>query len=408
MTNSLKFSGFYAVNRRASLVTLLGGTVLALAACGGGGGGSAATGSNAYSSGPITGFGSIILNSNGVRIDDSSASISDDDGNSKSRSDLKLGMMVSVKSTFSSSTSATAQSIVVSGELQGRIAGAPNSTDKTFVVLGQTVKVTGSTVFDSLSLAGGFNALANDTIVEVHGVINPSTNTLSATYIERKNTPSLFKIQGLASAHDAVARKFNIGTTRIDYSGASDVRITPVNGTLVRVRVNAVLPPNAAPTEWTATRIRPPENFNDSFSEAEIEGSITSFASINDFNVNGIRVNTGPATVFRDGTALSVGMRVEVKGSLTAGVLTATRVKIEDGSIDSLEFELHGAMSALNATAKTFTLRGVKVTYSDSTVFRDGGTAANLTDGALVEVKGTGSNALDSSTWINATRIAFE
>src|SRR5690606_36947233 len=78
---------------------------LALAACGGGGdgGGFASTGvgsggtgmfaSSVSVSGPIRGFGSIIVN--GIRFDDSNASISLGDDNGGLRSaDLRLGMMV--------------------------------------------------------------------------------------------------------------------------------------------------------------------------------------------------------------------------------------------------------------------------------------------------------------------------
>jgi hypothetical protein len=81
----LESAGF---TRREGLLALIGG-VAALSGCGGGGGdvgvgtgtgvasvGSGGTGS--FSSGAITGFGSIIVN--GVRFDDSQARVTDDDG----------------------------------------------------------------------------------------------------------------------------------------------------------------------------------------------------------------------------------------------------------------------------------------------------------------------------------------
>ena len=78
---------------------------LALVACGGGvdSGGTGATSS--YASGPITGFGSVIVN--GVRFDDSLASISDDDGTLRQRGDLRLGMSVEIRGS-AISTDATA------------------------------------------------------------------------------------------------------------------------------------------------------------------------------------------------------------------------------------------------------------------------------------------------------------
>ena len=396
------------ITRREGLLSMLGGA-MALAGCGGGGGGGLASvtsgGTGSFSSGPITGFGSIILNSNGVRIDDSTATITDDDGNNL-RGQLKLGMLATVQGSAVTGTTATATSIVISGELQGRIQGTPNTTNRTFVVLGQTVQVTGSTIFD-VSLANGFSSLASDTIVEVHGVLDPAANSLAATFIERKASPQLFKIQGVVSNHDATARKFNIGVTRIDYSAATDVRITPVNGALVRVRLTAVLPPLAAPAEWLATRIRPSENVNQDRDEAEIEGSITAFTSAAQFSVNGVAVTTSSSTRFDDGTAgLAVGARVEVRGRISSGVLIADRVKIEDANdVNNLEFELHGAVSAVTAT--TFEVRGIRVNYTSATPLRNG-SLANLVNGALVEVRGTALNPVNASTSINATRISFK
>ena len=407
------------INRRVGLLSILSGA-MTLAGCGGGGSGdtgqvagvsSGGTGAAAVAQGSITGFGSIILNSNGVRIDDSQASVRDDDGNDL-RGKLKLGMVVTVTGTTLFGAGASASSILVGGELVGRVAGAPNVSAKTFVVLGQTVKVSGSTVFD-LSLPNGIASLANDTVVEVHGFYDAATNSITASYVERKNSPSLFRLEGLVSNVDLVARKFNIGSTRINYSAASNVRVTPVNGALIRVRLNAVLPPTAVPLEWTATRVRPPESLGDSVSnngqsssKAEIEGNITAFTSATRFTVNGTLVDA-TAAQFPKGTAgLALGVRVEVKGQLSAGVLIAERVKIENSSeLDEREFELNGSVS--NVTASSFDLRGVKVNYSASTEFRKG-TVANLVNGAKVEVKGVAASSATSNTGLNATRISFE
>jgi hypothetical protein len=60
---------------------------------------------------------------------------------------------------------------VISGSLQGRIQGTFNTTDRALAVLGQTVRVTPSIIFDVL-LANGVNSLANDILVEVHSVLN--------------------------------------------------------------------------------------------------------------------------------------------------------------------------------------------------------------------------------------------
>ncbi|MGH8858216.1 MAG: DUF5666 domain-containing protein [Polaromonas sp.] len=393
----------HGITRREGLLTLLGGA-MALAGCGGGGGGVATVGgggTGSFSVGPITGFGSIIVN--GIRFDDSAASILDDDG-ADMRGKLKLGMLATVKGSPVSGTSATATSVVVGSELKGRIEGTLNSVQKTFVVLGQTVQVTGSTVFDE-SLPKGFGSLATDTIVEVHGILDPAANTLQATFIEKENAPALFRIQGLASQHDATAKRFNIGSIRIDYSNATDVRIVPNNGALVRVRLTAVLPPAAIPPVWFATRIRPPEEALEDRDEAEVEGAITAFTSTSQFSVNGLAVDASGAS-FPDGTAgIVLGARVEVKGSLSNGVLVATRVKIEDrNEVDNLEFELHGTVSGLTATS--FTLTSLDKTVAVKVNFS--GSVPGLVNTAQVEVRGTVADSSASSISINATRISFE
>ncbi|MGH6627828.1 MAG: DUF5666 domain-containing protein, partial [Burkholderiaceae bacterium] len=198
---------------------------------------------------------------------------------------------------------------------------------------------------------------------------------------------------------------------RIDYSTATDVRIVPNDGTLVRVRLTAVLPPAAVPAVWFATRIRPPEEALEDRDEAEVEGAITAFTSTSQFSVNGLAVDASGAS-FPDGTAgIVLGARVEVKGSLRNGVLVATRVKIEDeNEVDNLEFELHGKVSGLTATSFTLTSPGgtvVNVKYTSSVLFPNG-TLASLVNGANVEVKGVASDSSASSTSITATRIRFE
>lgn len=366
-------------------------------ACGGGGGGSGATAASALSAGPITGFGSVIVN--GVRFNDDNASVSDDDGNDM-RDKLKLGMFATVKGSLDDGISGTASSVVVGGELQGPVEGTPNAGSKTFVVLGQTVEVTGSTIFDE-SLSTGFASLATTPIVEVHGVLNPVTNRLQATFIEKKTNPSSFKIQGLVKTLNAGSKTFSIGAIRINYSSTQDVRVTLANDVLVRVRLQ---PQTPAPAEWVATRIRAPESNTEDRDEAEVEGTVTSFTNTATFSVNGIAVDASGASFPKGSTGIAVGTRVEVKGSVRSSVLVATRVKLEDDNdVDKMEFELHGTVSGRTATS--FVVRGVTVNFTPGVIV---GSPASLINGARVEVKGQAADSSGSSTTITAVRIKFE
>ncbi|PKO44389.1 MAG: hypothetical protein CVU30_04950 [Betaproteobacteria bacterium HGW-Betaproteobacteria-3] len=366
-------------------------------ACGGGGGGSGATAGSALSAGPITGFGSVIVN--GVRFNDDNASVTDDDG-ADLRGKLKLGMFATVKGSQDDGISGTASSVVVGGELQGPIEGTPDLGAKTFVVLGQTVEVTGSTIFDA-SLTNGFASLTTATVVEVHGVLNPASNRLQATFIEKKTNPSSFKIQGLVKTLNAGSKTFSIGGIRINYSSTQDVRVTLANDVLVRVRLQ---PQTPAPSEWVATRIRAPESNTEDRDEAEVEGTITSFTNTATFSVNGIAVDASGASFPKGSTGIAVGTRVEVKGSIRSSVLVATRVKLEDDNdVNKMEFELHGTVSGLTATS--FVVRGVTVNFTPGVIV---GSPASLINGARVEVKGQAADSSGSSTTITAVSIKFE
>jgi hypothetical protein len=82
----------------------------------------------------------------------------------------------------------------------------------------------------------------------------------------------------------------------------------------------------------------------------------------------------------------------------------ASKVQLEDErEVHIRGFELHGNITTIDTTLKTFVLRGVTVSYGSTTVYKDG-TEANLVVGAQVEVKGVLN--LDGKT-LAAARIEF-
>ena len=379
------------------MLTVLGSALL-MAGCGGGGGGGTTAsvptgGTGSSATGAITGFGSIIVG--GVRFDDSAASILDDDGAGLNSGDLKLGMVVRIKggkkTDDGSSVRAKAESIEVHSELQGPV---DSKTANSIVVLGQTVKISATTFFeDGLSLA----TLAVGAVVEVHGFVDPANNNLTATRIESKPNAKVFKLQGAISALNTATKTFTIGTLTISYlTAVLPSSLTLANGSVVRVRL-ATTPVNGT---WTALKVQKFEIEQEDRNEAEVEGIITTFDSSTRFSVNGLPVNASAAVV---PAGLKLGARVEVEGSLVSGVLVAKKVQLEDGA-DAAKFELHGTLSLLDTTAKTFVLRGMKVKYDSATTFSVGVTALTLANGINLEVKGMRSDA----NVILATQISLE
>ncbi len=383
----------------------IGATAL-LVACGGGGEEAATTvvtpaAATTYTQGAISGFGSVIVG--GVRFDDSLATVADDDGNAKTRSDLKLGMMVEVDAGTVNRSAATAAALAIrlGSEIVGPV-GTIDTVASTVKVLGQTVLVTTSTIFDA-SLSGGLTALTAGAVVEVHGILDTANARIVATRIEPKAGALAFKLRGAITALDTTAKTFKINGEVISYASLPSGNVPPglTNGQIVRV----LLQTTKVGGVWVATGLRGGLRLPEARREAHVEGVITVFTTGTNFEINGLKVDAANAS-FPDGTTgIVLGAHVEVEGTVTGGVLVATKVEIEERHNQGLrEWELHGDMSNLSITDKTFALRGVTVWYGGTVEFR-GGTAATLANGKRVEVKGVLST---DRTRLEARRISFE
>ena len=391
-------------SRARHLFFQLAGAALLLAGCGGGGSagpssGGTGVGPTSFATGHISGFGSIIVN--GVRFDDSAALVTDDDGNGSSRDALKLGMSVEIHggsiSDDGKGPRAAATEIRHGAELRGPVS-AVDATARTLVVLGQTVRVLDTTVIDE-RLVGGFAGIAVGAVLEVHGTLDAATGVYTATRLEPTGSGDGFRIRGIVSNLDSVAKTFSIGPALISYAGVAPVPANLANGALIRVRLQTVQVAGA----WVATKIDGMDQRPDDVGEVELEGAITAFTSKTSFSVNGLPVDATNA-VFGDGT-LALGVKVEVKGSAVNGVVIATRVSVEDEEEEHDKgFELHGAIVSIDTVAKTFVLREVKVSYAGPGIDYRGGSEAGLAVGVKLEVKGKLSA---DGTTLQAERISF-
>lgn len=411
-------SPFFTLRSRAlALLTALLATA-ALVSCGGGGGGApAAASGSGLSSGVITGFGSVIVN--GVHHDDSKARVFDDDDSEGSRDDLKLGMVVTISGSPSvgtgTGTMSTASSITFASELKGPISSITRSgtaTTGSFVVLGQTVIVGTSTVFEE-SLPG-LGALTVTNIVEVHGLLNPATNTLQATRIELKNNANAYKLRGVVSLLNTGSKTFNLGSETVTYANIEPDKLpTLSNGLIVKVKLQTTR--NTA-GQWVATKVRVAK-FNEDKDEAEIEGLITSpLTASRQFQINGLPVDASNArfegfsstATLADLTAtFKVGTKVEAEGAIVNGVLVAKKVELEGREKGMNGIELHGPITSVNAGSNTFVVRGVTVNYAGNPtpVIYKNGSASNIVVGANVEVKGA---LASGGTSVIASTIEFK
>ena len=371
---------------RNVLAVLVTATAALVAACGGGGGSSTTPTVVAtdYSQGPISGFGSVIVN--GVRWDDSTATITDDDGVSHRSSDLKLGMMVEIDGTDVDHANGTGKALMfrIASEMAGPIASVDVAASS-FVVLGVTIQVTSSTVFDD-TISGGVAGLSADEVVEVQGLFDAASNSIVATRVQPSAGAPDYRVRGVVTALDTAAKTFMLGSETVWYGGILTDGAWLANGLQVKVRM-AKTQLNGA---WVADTVRPVVRTLADRAEAEVEGSITSFTSVTSFSVNGLAVDASGAILPADTSGLVLGAHVEVRGAIQDGVLVATSVRVDDDGHHGgppRVFELHGTVSGVNATDKTFALRGLTVSYAGSVTYVNG-TASDLVDGARSALSG--------------------
>lgn len=373
----------------------LGALALAVLVFGCGGGvGTGGTGS--FAVGPISGFGSIIVN--GVRFDDADARVESDDGSPRGSDTLRLGMVVEVDADEVRNAQAAARQVRVVSELIGRV----DSVDPLLgqlVVNGLTVRTNTSTVFDEL-FAGGLSGIAVASVIEVYGFADGAAGAVLATRLEPRPGATAFKFRGALSALDRNARTFQIGNQSFSYLGLSPEPQGLANGAIVRVVVGTT---RDGAGRWAVTALAGGVPSRDGV-EGEADGLISAYTSDADFRVNGLPVDASGAVV--QGGPLAAGLRVEVHGRLQAGVLIASTVAVEREEGNG-EFELHGTIDSVDTGSQTLRLRGRSELVSTARpgLTYEGGTAADLLPGRRIEVKGVLSA---DGTRVEATKIEFE
>jgi hypothetical protein len=383
--------------RRWPWLAAAAGTAALLLACGGSSDSFGifsigdATATSIAASGPVSGFGSVIVN--GVRFDDSLATITLDDDVASRDQDLRLGMVLDVvgNRNASDNTRGTASTISGSSFVQGPITTitpvSDNSINRQLTVLGLVVSVSNSTIFAGRDAAGrdvtGLISLNPGDIVEIHGIAD-GQDGLRATRIERKD-PAVTAVRLVGTARSATATSFTLYGTTVQYQPAALANLSTVTeNQIVRVKGALTAPGTIAATAVRGTRLGPVlrEGFR-----TEIEGVISAFSSAASFTLNGVRVDATNAST--SGLA-GLGARAEVEGTVTNGILVANKVEIKDES-QQVATELHGIIASVDPVTSTFTLRDGSVTVrwnASSTVFTAPLASTGLVPGARIEVRG--------------------
>lgn len=363
-----------------------------IAACGGGGGGEPVAGIDrggvTIAQGPISGFGSVIVN--GVRYSTSSATITVDD-QPGTESDLRVGQVVRIEGTVDAGgTTGSARRISFNDELEGPVQSIDLAASR-LVVLGQVVQVGANTSFDDSIVPRGLEGLQTGERIEVSGLVG-ADGVIAATRIERKAAAATVEVKGTVESVDTAARRFRISELQVDYSSATLSGFAsgqPANGDVVEAYGTV-----SGAGVLLATRVekRSTSLSGSTDDRADVEGLVTRFASATDFDVAGQRVTTTTATRYEGGSAanLALNVNIEVEGGFDAsGRIVATKIEFrQEGDI-----ELAGRVDAVNAAGNSFVVFGATVRTTAVTRFEDKSSAdlerfslADLRVGDFVEV----------------------
>ncbi len=401
--------------------SFLGGFVASLllavlAACGGGG--SSGTSDNTAVNqtppplaqttatnytGPITGFGSVVVN--GTRFDVVGAAVATDDDTPLNASDLRLGSIVHVNGKSDDSAAGTASTITLTPALLGKI-DSVDTPSNALIVLKQKVIVNDSTNYYDKPTASYITAdkiVAGD-YVEVHGLVQADGSFL-ATLIERRTAQAFYRVRGQISNLDTNAKTFAIGTLTVNYNAGA------ITGTLANaawVRVKATTEVSGSVLTATAVRVQTGDGAGGlvagvaSTSSVKLKGIATGAPVSNIITLAGLSVNLANAS-YQGGSAsaITTGTALEVKGTWDGTKLQARVVEFEGHRARTVngggKYELYGAVTSFTSKSN-FVVQGVTVNASNVTSL-----PASLAVGTYLEIKGNMTNGVLVATSVQST-----
>ncbi len=339
--------------------SILAASIAALTACSGGGSGTSTTNdTSGTTTGVVTGFGSVFVN--GVEYETSSATISID-GVASTESQLAVGDIVTLQGSVNADGSTgTATSISSSDELEGYVLDLSNLSAEgtgTINVMGQTVSISLDTVFDSDAITAITDLQLND-IVEVHGY-SDGNGTVTATRIEAKNDADDVEVKGLISELNEATTTFMLGGLIIDYSAATELPATLLDGLYVEAETTELLTGDLS-TGFTmlASKVEIEDDGDmdidgDEGEEIKAQGVVSDVTDIS-FRFNGTLVEFSSLEDDDfDLNTLVDGMMITVEGTIDANGDFIIK-EIEEDEVSELETE--GTVTATTDTTITITV----------------------------------------------------
>lgn len=380
---------------RGVLVGLLGAVLLA--GCGGSDDDEPAlsdpvqTDAQNLSIGTVEGTADTWVAVNGVRFDKQSTEVVNEEGEQVSVEALQIGMQVEVAANaVNRNNGVGAAARIAFGTAALGEVEAVDAAAKQIKVLGQTIQASNGTVFGGF--AGGLGDVKVGALVNVHGLLDATSGVTSATRVDAVKAANRFALRGVISEVNVAAKTLKVGGQLTSLAKLRSLNgLANANGKVARV----LLEKQKVNGQLVARAIASDNRFVKDGKAVDIESIVTEVTSSTAFKLFGLAVD-GSEAQFVNQAGLKAGARAEVRGALAAGVLAATNVDVKAAAQRNVQ--LQGGISALNADAKTFTVRGVTIEFGGNNVTFVGGNAADLADGKNVLVKGV--------VTANGTRVA--
>ena len=307
------------VRSRHLLITIMTVATVAVLMSGEGSAGIQGTGrSLAVSFGRITATGGLTVDDVEYNVSQAQVEI---DGRAGKANQLQVGQLVRVEGVLTGPASGAANQVTYTSDVVGPISQVDLSAGA-FTVLGQTVKVDGTTLFGDGIQPASLAGLRVGTNVEVSAFVTAS-GELAASRVDLQAAGTALQIKGAVEDLDTGAMTFQINNLRIDYSQAS------VDGQLANAST-ATVSADEYPAAGTlhVTRVQVSSGLGGAAGEKGRLGLITSVSSGGAFYVGDQLVVTDANThLVLHGHALTPNLPVRVQGSFNAaGGLVAKSV----------------------------------------------------------------------------------
>lgn len=328
-------------------------SIMLASGCGGGSSSSGDGDSTIASRGVITGFGSVYVNGTRYHTGSTRFSVDDDNG---SESDLRVGMVVTVKGSKSDDgVNGSATHIFYDNELKGPISSITpdpiDATRKTLVILGQSVEVNANTTIDD---DGGltFDTIQLNDVLEVSGFITDSG--LVATHIELQ--PNDLEIEIRGEIKNLGANSFDINGFPVSYDNSTVLDDIAMLENDLYVEVEGQL--NAGGTILIASEIEGEDrDLDDDMDEAEVEGAIYDYnAGDQTFKILGQAVDASGAELYPSTLVLDNDVIVEAEGHIVNGILVADEVEQKGKKI-----KIYATLSAVGADSVSFNFNATDI-----------------------------------------------